>query len=220
VAHANVSALPAIGGKGARTIEVLLLAAIYVQGLFGLIRMLGPFELGFGSERVTQHIPTGLLFASNLYLYIPVQLLSGSQNQFFLRTDISSFGGGSLPASSIPHTANAALFAADVVRTLTFLIVTILLLQLVRSLRTGDPFTADNARRLVTMALWVAIGGESAEMIQTLGVHLTGAPLFDSWTRLPIVISVRPLVYGVALGVVAAVFRHGTALREESEGLV
>lgn len=98
----------------------------------------------------------------------------------------------------------------------------VLLFLVVRSLKRGDPFTLANSRRLLGIAALVGIGGQAALWLHTWGRQLVitdpaVAPYsIDSpdWT------DIRPLLVGLAVYVLADVFRRGTRMREDVEGLV
>jgi Protein of unknown function (DUF2975) len=205
---------------GARALELALIIALWVEGLLGLLRLLGPFELGLGSERVTQHIPITLRLAASLELLVPTWLLGG--NHVHLTMNVANIGGAQAGASGISWSVRALLIGGDLLRTATVLAVTFLLLLMVRSLRAGDPFTESNSRRIVWVALLVAIGGQAAVLMDVMAGHLvvSGGQSFGGWGQFPLIIDVHPLAYGLVLAVIAAVFRHGVALRREVEGLV
>ncbi len=205
---------------GARALEVGLVIALVVEGLLGLLRLLGPFELGLGSERVIQHVPITLRLAANLELLVPTSWLGG--NDLTWATNVTNLGGVQTGALAISAAARALLIGGDLLRTVIVLAVTYLLLLMVRSLRAGDPFTESNSRRIVWVALLVAIGGQAAVLMDVLAGHLvvSGDRPFGGWGQFPLVIDVHPLAYGLVLAVIAAVFRHGVVLRREVEGLV
>ena len=205
---------------GARSLEVALVIALWVEGLLGLLRLLGPFGLGLGNERLTQHVPITLRLAANLEVLVPTWLLGG--NQVHLVTSVTSLGGAQASATDISWSVRALLIGADLLRTGIVLGVTFLLLLMVRSLRAGDPFTEDNSKRIVWLALLVAIGGQAAVLMDVLAGHLfvSGGQGFSGWGQFPLLIDVHPLAYGLVLAVIAAVFRQGVVLRQEVEGLV
>ena len=91
-----------------------------------------------------------------------------------------------------------------------------------RSLRAGDPFTESNSRRIVWVALLVAVGGQAAVLMDVLAGHLfvSGGQWYGGFDQFPVVIDLHPLAYGLVLAVIAAVFRTGVTLRQEVEGLV
>jgi hypothetical protein len=96
-----------------------------------------------------------------------------------------------------------------------------LLLAVTRTLRRGDPFVAANARRLYLIAGLIGIGGQmvvglSAWARWQVLTHPNVAPYVFAEHRLSFV----PLVAGLGIAVAAEVFRQGTRLRDEVEGLV
>lgn len=96
--------------------------------------------------------------------------------------------------------------------------------RLVGSARRGDPFTHRNARRLAVAGALVALGPMLALLAQQAALRWmlagsTAAGKADIWFRWERV-SLWPLGVGLALLVLAAVWRHGVAMREDLEGLV
>lgn len=99
------------------------------------------------------------------------------------------------------------------------------LLLVVRSLRTGDPFHQRNARRLMTAALIVLVGGAVTgitDVIGTMALALDGQRLLGDDSPLLASASV-PLAFigiGLLLLCLAEFFRRGTQLADDVEGLV
>jgi hypothetical protein len=99
-----------------------------------------------------------------------------------------------------------------------------ILSRIVASARHGDPFTNRNARRLATAGVLVMAGPALAILIQQVAVRsmLTDSTAADKadiwfqWESAPW----WTLGVGLALLVLAAVWRQGVALREDVEGLV
>lgn len=96
--------------------------------------------------------------------------------------------------------------------------------RMVGSARRGDPFTHRNARRLAVAGVLVALGPTFALLAQQVVLRWmldgsTAAGKADIWFRWESV-PLWPLGVGLALLVLAAVWRHGVAMREDLEGLV
>ncbi len=98
-----------------------------------------------------------------------------------------------------------------------------LVFQIVRSTRRGDPFTAANEKRLWTLALLVGVGvgGTAYQLIAEFGRMLliqrsAAADLFT----ITATISFLPLVFGLLIALLAAVWRLGIELREDAEGTI
>ncbi|QNN54602.1 DUF2975 domain-containing protein [Nocardioides mesophilus] len=96
-----------------------------------------------------------------------------------------------------------------------------LVLLIVRSVREGDPFTEANARRFRLLAGVVAVGGT---LISVLGAVLRRW-LLDSSGASNIVardwsISWVPVLAGLLIAVLAQVWGHGVAMRDELEDVV
>lgn len=100
-----------------------------------------------------------------------------------------------------------------------------LLLRVLRTLRTGDPFSWTNLRRVRGLAItlfaaayvWAAVTAigrwhfaDAAQAAVGSGVSI------DRWIGVP----VWPLVTAMVLGAVAEFLRRGAALREDVDGLV
>ncbi len=121
-----------------------------------------------------------------------------------------------------PTPAQRLLYAVPVVLgTVIILLVLMLLLGIARTLRSGDPFVAGNARRVTAIAALALIGGIAtqvvdqfvkAELLQAPGVPEQITPVFE--------LSFLPVIVGLPLAFFAEVFRRGTKLREDVEGLV
>jgi hypothetical protein len=97
-----------------------------------------------------------------------------------------------------------------------------LLLGLVRSLRTGDPFTVVNARRLTALGAVVIVGGVCLSVVQGISHSTVLAPLVPDegamvWEfDLPL----WPALVGLFIGFLAEVLNRAVRLREDVEGLV
>jgi Protein of unknown function (DUF2975) len=96
-----------------------------------------------------------------------------------------------------------------------------LVLEVVRSLREGDPFTRANARTLGHAAIVAAVGGVVVAIAQVVGDAVLRADLPDA---LPVEFSAQlsnlSLFAAVILAAIAQVFHRGTCLREDLEGVV
>ena len=94
-------------------------------------------------------------------------------------------------------------------------------LKLVRSVRTGTPFTNHNARRLRILAILVGVGGTFVAITD----ELVRRWLLDNSAAANIVmrdwhVSFVPLLAGVLIGVVAEVWRAGVAIADDLDGVV
>lgn len=107
-------------------------------------------------------------------------------------------------------------------RGLLAIAILVLLLLMVRTLRSGDPFVPANARRMYAIAASVGLGGLLADLLGQWGRH----GVLEHPIVAPLVIresyhlSLMPLAIGVAIAVAAEVFRQGTLLRADVDGLV
>lgn len=91
------------------------------------------------------------------------------------------------------------------------------LLQIVESVRAGDPFVLDNAARLTAIAWWL-LGAELLHLLVGVLVGLASTPaqpIDIDWT-----FSFTPWLAVLLLFVLAGVFTHGARMREDIEGTV
>lgn len=91
------------------------------------------------------------------------------------------------------------------------------LLQIVESVRVGDPFVVENAARLNAIAWWLLVAellhlfvGALARLAST-----PGQPVDIGWS-----LSFMPWIAVLLLFVLARVFAHGARMREDIEGTV
>jgi hypothetical protein len=109
----------------------------------------------------------------------------------------------------------------SVVTALLTTVIAFLLWQVARTLRSGDPFVPSNARRIFTMAGCVAGYSLIAEPLRTWAVVTTvrGTPaermIDTAWP-----FTWAPLGFALLLAALGAIFRRGTRLRADVEGLV
>lgn len=97
----------------------------------------------------------------------------------------------------------------------------LLLLQIVRSVRRGDPFDGANSRRLATLAVLVVAGGLGGSLVyQLVDNYLLISADVDYITVMDLSFSLLPVLAGFGILVLAEVFRQGTRLRDDVDGLV
>ncbi len=93
---------------------------------------------------------------------------------------------------------------------------------IITSVGEGDPFTPENATRLNFMA-WLLLGIQVL-MIPAMAIGLTFARWADSVEDAEISIeaglSIEGILMVIVLFILARVFKHGTAMREDLEGTV
>jgi hypothetical protein len=210
----------------ASALEVLLVVAIAVVATFGVLApALGHAGLGIG---------TGPLFGALPSVDVTIDMTAVT-----VTTDpaLPNVGGRTIaPGEGLEFSrltgAQVVLWAPDLRQRLAFgatpvfgglltIAVLFLLLRITQTLREGDPFVPSNARRLYLIAALVGIGGQATALLTTwgrLGVmhHPEVAPyvVADASTTF------LPLLAGLGIAVAAEVFRQGTRLRAEVEGLV
>jgi hypothetical protein len=91
------------------------------------------------------------------------------------------------------------------------------LLEIVESVRLGDPFVLDNAARLHELAWWLLVA-ELLHLLVGALIRLASTParpLDIDWT-----FSFTPWIAVLLLFVLARVFAHGARMREDIEGTV
>jgi hypothetical protein len=199
--------------------------ALIAVAVFGVIRpAIGPAGLRLGTGPVFGRLPS-------------VEVTLDARNvQISTEPALPTLDGMIEPGDglelAIPTGTEVVLFVPDLAQRLGFagaavaqglLVMAVLglLLAVTRSLRRGDPFVAANALRLYLIAGLVGIGGQ-------LVVGLTAWARWQVLTHpdvAPYVVaehelSFAPLVAGLGIAVAAEVFRQGTRLRDEVEGLV
>lgn len=124
-------------------------------------------------------------------------------------------GTGFIPAV----TALLALLAGLLGAAVYFLV---LLLRIVNSVQQGDPFVADNADRLARMG-WIALA------LQILAIPVGALVMWiaevtkdagDLGLEVDVGVNLTAILLTLILFILARVFRHGTAMREDLEGTV
>ncbi|MEW1722159.1 DUF2975 domain-containing protein [Streptomyces sp. NPDC093109] len=121
-----------------------------------------------------------------------------------------------------PDPAQRALLALpELVNGALLLVIAYLLFRTVRTLRTGDPFVPANARRMAGIAgavLAMAVVGPALDLITTQA--LTGGTSVDQQVVAEGTFSAAPILLGLLIAALSEVFRRGTRLRADTEGLV
>lgn len=144
-----------------------------------------------------------------------------------LRDDVTVRGTDSMVLTfHDPGTRERLLLALPILlRQITGFIVIYLVLRIIQSLKTGDPFVMANVRRVYGIAftvmtaalLWVMADGVTAAALQRTAVATPevvfaefrlGSGFFNG------------LITGFLLAALAEVFRRGTRTREDVDGLV
>jgi hypothetical protein len=87
------------------------------------------------------------------------------------------------------------------------------LAKIIATVRDGDPFTLANAARLSRMG-WLAMGVLGINIAQTLMSSYLPSNGMDTH------LSLTGLAVGLVLFILARVFRHGAAMREDLQGTV
>jgi hypothetical protein len=177
-----------------------------------------PMTRGTALMASSDFILRGLRWLNALYALAIASLLVGTlvdEAWFFQAIGAYAEGPGAarrvLALRSIVVVGIAAAAIAHVVLTH--------LLAMVRTVRAGDPFIRDNARRLQAMAWWVlAVEGLHAVVVTLVRYASTPeVPLHIGDGQL---VRATPLLAVLMLFVLARVFEHGTRLRDDVAGTV
>lgn len=212
--------------------------SVVLEGLLGLAAVaivvfgLGPLLLGAAGI----HLGTGPTFGRQIT--VPVTLDTDVRVSGVPRVagsppgDVDAATGGRPVKLAGPYTGQLSLvnpstgdrlvyLGGGSVLPLVALAVIAYLQRIVRTLRRGDPFVPENARRLTAIALLIAVGGTVGNLVHAIAIDsmvqssaASGiiAHVFD--------VSFLPIVIGTAAAFLAEVFRQGTRLRQDVDGLV
>ncbi|WP_019055093.1 DUF2975 domain-containing protein [Streptomyces prunicolor] len=109
----------------------------------------------------------------------------------------------------------------DVVGSLLLLLVLILLLQMTRTLRDGDVFVPKNARRLSVIGLTVLVQAVLSPVLPSLTTEalVSGTPMADQ-VPFSVTFTGEYVLLAFLILALGEVFRRGTKLRADTEGLV
>lgn len=109
----------------------------------------------------------------------------------------------------------------DVVGSLLLLLVLVLLLQMTRTLRDGDVFVPKNARRLSVIGLTVLVQAVLSPVLPSLTTEalVSGTPMADQ-VPFSITFTGEYVLLAFLILALGEVFRRGTKLRADTEGLV
>ena len=135
------------------------------------------------------------------------------------------FVTGPLTGTVVVQDPSAAQYGWDLAPSVVLLLLAVvvarLLLGVARGLRTGDPFTMRNARRLSTLGFVLIVAGALVPVLQGVAFQEVLDPLLPggprSWTR---DVQLWPVMTGMLVSFLAEVFARGARLREDVEGLV
>jgi DUF2975 family protein len=222
---------------GARALEVVLLLALLFSSLFGVVRtVFGPAGFSEALPDVARNAGNSV-FGSNFLGESP-SVRAQLAPAVTVRTDpaLYTYGADAIPEGrgefSGPFEAQVNAYAptagqrfglvgSELLASVATILVVVLLLKIVRSLRLGDPFVAANARRLRLIAVVVAVGGMGAGLLRLVGEHLVlSEPAIRPFVEPNYHLSFLPLLASAGVWLLAEVFRRGTLMRAELEGLV
>lgn len=208
-----------------RIIGIAGRAAIALAAIWGIAAVVGTTV---PSPTVTVPVET-----------MPLRLPEGF-NPFGLNATLTSGGFDRVTVTATGFTVltRVALALAPVLAAATSIVVAVVVLRLARSLGEGDPF-ALSATAVATTG-WVALaGGTLATWVGNFADWLASRDLFGAigWSytddvsdpttlgwpsaaALRLDLPFAPLAAGLALMLLAAVFRYGAQLRADADGLV
>ncbi|MEU1458034.1 DUF2975 domain-containing protein [Streptomyces avermitilis] len=118
-------------------------------------------------------------------------------------------------------TQRLLLALPDVISGLLLLLVLALLLQMARTLRAGDVFVPENARRLSAIGLTVLVQAVLSPVLPafTTEALVSGTPMADQ-IPLSVTLTGEYVLLAFLILALGEVFRRGTKLRADTEGLV
>jgi hypothetical protein len=208
-------------------LELVLVAAIVLTAVLGVVRpLIGPTGLGLGTGPVFGNFPS----VEATVDLARVRVLTNPELPTLMGRD--EVAPGDALELTIPQITTvgvydpdlrqfAGLIGSEILTALLTVAVLALLLLIVRTLRRGDPFVPQNARRLYGIAALVGLGGEVVAVIRAWGeAGVLGHPSIAPYVVQDTDITIAPVAVGLAIAVAAEVFRQGAALRDEVEGLV
>ncbi len=92
---------------------------------------------------------------------------------------------------------------------------------IVRTARRGDPFVAENERRLWILAFLIGLGGTLWSMVSGFSeMLLLQRSAAADMTEIAATISFLPAIIGLGVAVLASVWRVGVDLRDDVDGMV
>jgi hypothetical protein len=204
----------------------LLVAAIVLVAIFGVLRpAVGPAGLGLGTGPIFGAAPTVDVTLDMAAVSVRTDpQLPNLAGRTIERGDGIEFLVPSNTAVVVSHPdlrQGLALVATPVFGGLLTAMVLALLLRIARTLRQGDPFVAINARRLYLIAVLVGIGGQATVLLTAWGrLGILYHPDVAPYVLTDVSTTIVPLFAGLGIAVLAEVFRQGTRLRAELDGLV
>lgn len=118
-------------------------------------------------------------------------------------------------------TSRAVWIASEMIGPITGLLGLWLVLGIVTSAKTGQPFTEENERRLWTLASVVGIGGTGVSIANTFArtFVLQRSELADLFA-IEFYVSFLPLFAGLAVAVLAGIWRIGVNMSDDLTGTI
>jgi hypothetical protein len=222
---------------GSLALEVVLLLALVSATVFGLVRtVISPVAMGNHVPGVVRDVG-GRAFGDRYFGEAPAVrtelapdvTVTTSPRLYFYGAGVIPNGRGEF---SGPYEAQvndytptpgqrAAFLGAGLAESVATILVLLLLLRVVRTLRTGDPFVLANARRLRLIAVAVLVGGTGASLLQAWAEHLVlSDPAIRPLVHEQLHVTLVPIAAALGILLLAEVFRRGAWMRQDLEGLV
>ena len=147
-----------------------------------------------------------------LLVAIPVLLFSSSHVADELVADATASAG------TVAAAIAAVLFLGATMVALGFFFIR-MLRQMINSVGDGDPFIIENADRLRQMG-WIVVGIEIIKFPAGALAVFAAGQLKEGTFNIDVDFSFTGLLIALVLFILARVFRHGAAMREDLEGTV
>ena len=204
--------------KSNRQSETLLvvrvIAGLYAIGSFAvaafMLFVLLSSGLGGGGSAIT--LPVGAGPATQISVLDPA-----APDGYFTQVEFT--------AEDLSFGASLLYYAPRALTPLAQGMVALAVFVLAGSVRRGQPFAGPVIRGIATSAFTIAIVGSANQLLTNFGVSLarwellSDTPLLGGYVAPP-AFDWTPVVIGLALGIVAGVFRAGAKLEHDSAGLV
>jgi len=193
-----------------RALEGLVTAALVVAAVVAVMALVGVTSIGSGG--VGRSVPIEVdLNPANVAPTLSRQLPAGVDVEAVRATVVSR-------PSGLVEQLLARLLVLPIA--LLALVVLVLMRRIVRSVTAGDPFVAENVRRLRIIGWLVALSPVPLVVGQLARAELVSRSIVGDLADSHITVALVPILIGGLLLVLAEVFGAGVRLRKDTDGLV